>query len=234
MLKSKKMDKTSLFKNPKRLFFALVALFSAAALAPADAPVLADERPLTLQLMVGEMIIANDDPQVSGDDYNVTLFGVAAQKPFTDKLLQVGIETGVLLNWESETRAVASSGGGGGGTLAVAVDINQFLLDYFFGGYVSFEPIKWFRLYIGAGPLLIYGSRETEETDPATSQGETKSESGFSAGVYGRAGIDLVFADIFMLGVGVRGTRTGLSFDDTAGKLDVEGWQYFGVLSFRF
>jgi opacity protein-like surface antigen len=201
---------------------------------PADAFAQEDERPMTLQLMLGEMVIANDDPQISGGDYNITLFGAAAQKPFFGQLAQAGIETGLLLNWESETRAYAASGGGGGGTLAVSADINQFLADYFFGGYVSLQPIKWFRLYIGAGPLLIYASRETEETDPATSQVEKKSESGFSAGVYGRAGIDLIFADKFMLGAGVRGTQTGLSLNDTAGKVDVEGWQYFGVLSFRF
>lgn len=190
--------------------------------------------PLALQVMVGEMVIPNDDPQVRGGDYKVTLFGLAAQKPFWGSWAQAGIETGALFNWKSETRAFAASGGGGGGSLAVAVDIQQFLFDYFFGGYASVQPIKWFRLYIGAGPLLIYGARETDETDPATSQTEEKSDSGFSAGVYGRGGIDIIFTKNFMLGAGVRGTQTGLSFSDTAGKVDVEGWQYFGVITFSF
>ena len=192
------------------------------------------DRPLTLQLMVGEMVISNDDPQVGGGDYNVTLFGVAGQKPFWGNWAQAGIETGALFNWKSETRAYAASGGGGGGSLAVSVDIDQFLFDYFFGGYASIQPVKWFRLYVGAGPLLIFGLRGTEETDPATSRTEQKSESGLSAGVYGRGGIDIIFTKNFMLGAGVRGTQTGLSFSDTAGKVDVEGWQYFGVITFRF
>jgi hypothetical protein len=122
----------------------------------------------------------------------------------------------------------------GGGTIAISVDINQFLFDYFFGGYVSLQPVKWFRLYVGAGPLLIYGSWETDEKDPTTSQVETKSESGFSAGVYGRGGIDIIISENFILGAGIRGTKTGLSFNDTVGNVDVEGWQYFGVISFRF
>jgi opacity protein-like surface antigen len=192
------------------------------------------ERPMILQFMIGEMVISNDDPRVSDGDYNITLFGVAAQKPFYGEKLQVGIETGGLFNWKSETRAYAASGGGGGGTVAISANINQFLFDYFFGGYVSLQPLKWFRLYAGAGPLLIYGSRETEENDPATSQVEPKSDSGFSAGVYGRAGIDIIIAEKFIIGVSVRGTQTGLSFDDTVGHVDVEGWQYFGVISFRF
>jgi len=188
---------------------------------------------MTLQFMVGEMVISNDDPRVSEGDYNVTLVGVAVQKPFFGEKSQVGIETGGLFNWKSETRALAASGGGGG-TIAVSADIDQFIFDYFFGGYVSLRPIKWFRLYAGAGPLLIYGSRDFEETDPATSQVETTSDSGFGVGVYGRAGFDIIITEKFIIGAGVRGIQTGLSFDDTAGNVDVEGWQYFGVISFRF
>ena len=179
-------------------------------------------------------MISNDDSQVSDGDYNVTLFGVAAQKSFYGEISQFGIETGALFNWKSETRAYAASGGGSWGTIAISTDINQFIFDYFFGGYISLQPIKWFRLYAGIGPLLIYGSRETEEKNPATSQVETKSDSGFSAGVYGRGGIDIIITENFILGAGIRGTKTGLSFKDTVGHVDVEGWQYFGVISFSF
>jgi hypothetical protein len=83
-----------------------------------------DERPMLLQFMVGEMVISNDDPRVSDGDYNLTLFGVAAQKPFYGKLSRVGIETGAFFNWKSETRAFAASGAGGGGTIAISADIN--------------------------------------------------------------------------------------------------------------
>jgi opacity protein-like surface antigen len=192
------------------------------------------DRPMILQFMVGEMVISNDDPQVSDGDYNVTLFGVAVQKSFYGEISKFGIETGALFNWKSETRAYAASGGGGGGTIAISTDINQFIFDYFFGGYVSLQPINWFRLYAGIGPLLIYGSRETEEKNPATSQDETKSDSGFSAGVYARGGIDIIITENFILGAGIRGIKTGLSFNDTVGNVDVEGWQYFGVISFSF
>ena len=191
------------------------------------------ERPIILQFMIGEMVISNNDLRVSDGDYNITLFGVAAQKPFYGEMTLVGIETGGLFNWKSETRAYAASGGGGG-TIAISADINQFLFDYFFGGYVSLQPLKWFRLYAGAGPLLIYGSREYEENDPNTFQTETKSDSGFSGGVYGRAGIDIIISENFILGANIRGIKTGLSFNDTVGNVDVEGWQYFGVISFRF
>lgn len=80
------------------------------------------DRPMILQFMVGEMVISKDDPRVSDDDYNVTLFGVAAQKPFYGEISQVGIETGGLFNWKSETRDYAASGGGGGGTIAISTE----------------------------------------------------------------------------------------------------------------
>lgn len=224
------LDGKSLIKTPVLLSLVLVFVF-------VSAPIRTDaeevERPIILQFMVGEMVISNDDPRVSDGDYNITLFGVAAQKPFYGETILAGIETGGLFNWKSETRAYAASGSGGG-TVAISADINQFLFDYFFGGYVSLEPLKWFRLYAGVGPLLIYGSREYEEKDSMTSQIETKSDSGFSGGVYGRAGIDLIISENIILGANIRGIKTGLSFNDTVGNVDVEGWQYFGVISFRF
>jgi len=60
------------------------------------------------------------------------------------------------------------------------------------------------------------------------------SDSGLSVGVYGRRGIDLVFADKVLVGCGIRGTKTGLSFEDNTGKLDVEGLQYYAGGSFYF
>lgn len=217
-------------KSPFLLSLVFISVFELCAVSAYAEEI---KSPMILQFMVGEMVISNDDPRVSDDDYNFTLFGVAAQKPFYGEMTLVGIETGGLFNWKSETRAYAASGGSGG-TVAISADINQFIFDYFFGGYVSLQPFKWFRLYSGAGPLLIYGSREYEEKDPATSQVETKSDSGFSAGVYGRAGMDIIITENVILGASIRGINTGLSFDDTVGNVDVEGWQYFGVISFCF
>jgi hypothetical protein len=221
-------------KNIDRLLYLLLGLLFIPGPGQPDALAEDAARPLKLQLMAGQMVIANDDPQVSGGDYDITLVGVAAQKPFWGKWAQAGIEMGALFNWKTETRSYFVSGGGGGGTAAISADITQFLFDYFFGGYASLEPVKWLRLYAGAGPLLIIGSRTTEETDPATSETEEKSESDFSAGVYGRGGIDIIFSKNFMLGAGARYTQTGLSFSGPAGKLDVKGWQYFGIITFRF
>ena len=228
------MRETDLTRKRVCLVVWMMAIIIIPALNPSKVHAVEGDRPMGLQLMLGKMVMANDDPKISGSDYDITLGGVAVQAPFAGTTAQAGLEVGALLNWDSETRSFTASGGGGGGSLVVAVDINQFLVDFFFGGYVSIQPIKWLRLYLGAGPLLIYASRETEENDPVTTHSEKKSESAFGVGVYGRTGIDIVFSKQFSIGMGVRATQNGVTLNDTAGKVDVEGWQYFGVLSFRF
>jgi hypothetical protein len=89
-------------------------------------------------------------------------------------------------------------------------------------------------LYLGGGPLLIYGYRTTEEEDPVVPGVNTGSESGLSVGAYGRTGIDLIFADKILVGGGIRGTRTGLSLEEKTGKVNIEGLQYYAGVSFFF
>ena len=46
---------------------------------------------------------------------------------------QYGFETGALFSIDSDVRNFAASSGSGGGTVAVSVDVNSFLIDYFDG-----------------------------------------------------------------------------------------------------
>lgn len=223
---------TQFFSRHLCFLFLVLIVF---ALGTVDSHAAGMDDSMLVQLTYGIMVIPNEDPQVDGGDYDISLLGVAVQKPFGGGLLKYGIETGAFFNWQSEIRSFSASGGGGGGSVAVSVDIESFLFDFFGGGYVSLEPAKWFRLYLGAGPLLIYGYRTTQEDDPIIpGVTHTVSESGLSVGVYGRTGIDLIFAEKVLLGAGVRGTKTGLSFEETSGKVNIEGLQYYAGISFYF
>jgi len=192
-------------------------------------------QPLSGHVLYGKMIIENDDADVAGDDYKLTIFGVGVQKPFNPGVFKVGLETGALFSLDSDLRRFSAASGSGGGTVDLSVDISSFLMDFFFGGYVAFEPAGWLRMYVGAGPLLIWGTREIETTE-TTGQLEVSeaSESGLGAGGYIRAGIDILFSDYLGLTAGARITETTLSFDDAAGSIDIEGVQYYGGLAFRF
>jgi len=192
------------------------------------------KNPLTAHVVYGRLLIENNDPDLEGDDYDIYLLGADAQKPLGGEILKYGIEGGGLFNWDSDTRRLAASSGESGGQVAVAIDINSFLIDFYFGGYLSFEPAKWLRLYVGAGPLIIWGLWETEAEDPEAEMLRSESESNLGAGIYARAGLDIIFTENIGLTVGSRINQTTLSFEDTAGEVDVEGWQYFFGLAIRF
>ena len=189
---------------------------------------------LTGHAFYGNMIIPNDDPDLKGDDHDVRFLGADAQKPFGGGTFKYGIETGALFRLDSDVRRFSASSGGGGGQVTVSVDVNSLLFDFFFGGYLSFEPTKWLRLNMGAGPLLIYGMRETEPEASAPEDITSESESGFGAGLYARAGIDILLTEKIGISVGARISESTLSFEDTAGKVDVEGWQYYFGIAFHF
>lgn len=141
-----------------------------------------------------------------------------------------------LFSLDSSLRRLSASSGSGGGSASVSIDIRSLLVDFFFGGYVALEPVRWLRLYIGAGPLLIYGRREFEPEAPVPEpfSDETESDSSIGAGLYARAGIDILFTDYFGLNAGARITETTLRLEDTADKVDIEGWQHYAGLAFHF
>ncbi len=192
------------------------------------------DAPILVQVMYGKMVVDNEEDDVGGGDFDIPLFGAAVQKAYGGSFVQYGIETGGLFNWQNDVRSWYVSSGSSGGTAAVALDIDGFIFDYFFGGYASVTPVPFLRLYLGGGPLFIYGYRKSENTNAQTGAKETTSDSGFGIGAYARAGLELILTDHVILGAGVRGTRTSLALNDASGSVDIEGWQYFGGVSFRF
>lgn len=53
-------------------------------------------------------------------------------------------------------------------------------------------------------------------------------------GLYARAGVDILLTETFGINAGARVTETTLSFEDTSGEVDLEGWQYSVGMTFRF
>lgn len=193
-----------------------------------------EEKPKIAQFIIGQMIIPNDNDQVSGGDYDIPLIGFAFQNPEGGDRFEYGLEGGALFSWKSDTRSFTASGGGGGGTISISLDIEDLLADLFFGIYTSYEPTYWFRAYIGAGPLIVYGRRETEQTNPSTLETSSSSDSGWDVGGYARVGLDFILTDNWIFGIGIRGVKTGLTFSDSTGDVDVEGFQYYVGISSRF
>ncbi len=139
----------------------------------------------------GMMNIADNEPDPEADDFDVAIFGADAQKPLGGGTVTYGFETGALFSIDSDVRHFSASSGIGGGTAAVSVEVNSFLIDYFAGGFLAFEPARWLHLNVGAGPLLIWSQWETEPEASTADDVDHQSDSGFGVGVYARAGLDL-------------------------------------------
>jgi len=182
----------------------------------------------------GKMNIENNNSDVGGGDFVISVFGADGQQALGGDMLRYGWETGAFFSIDSDSRTVAASGGNGGGQVLVAVDVNSIMIDYFLGGYLGFEPSEHFRLYVGAGPLIIWARRETEPEVSIPEYTNTGSESDIGAGLYARAGLDIFFTEQFGFFAGARITETTLSFEDDTGKVDIEGYQYYGGIAFRF
>jgi len=190
--------------------------------------------PVTGHAFYGKMIIQNNNSDIEGNDFDIKIFGVDAQGPFGGGLLKYGIETGAVFSIDSNVRRFHASSGSSGGTAAVSVDVDSFMMDYFFGGYLGLELSRWLRLYVGSGPLFILGIWETEPKESDSEEVTSGSEIEFGVGLYARAGIDVFFSEQFGLNFGVRINETTMSFEDKAGEVDIEGLQYYFGIAFRF
>jgi len=189
---------------------------------------------MTGHAFFGKMSIETTDAGPDDGSYDITIFGADAQKTYGGTIFTFGIETGAIFSWDSDVQYFSASSGSGGGTVKVRVDVNSFMMDYFFGAFIGFEPAKWFRLTVGTGPLLICGTRSTEPEESAPEEFTADSVIEFGAGVYARACADIFFTESFGLNTGVRKNETTLSFNDPSGDIEIDGWQYYIGLAFRF
>ena len=198
--------------------------------------VLAQEKKetLTSHIFYGQMIIENSDRNLEGGDFDLNIFGFDVQQSLGKEKFKYGFEGGGFFSLDSEVRQFSASSGSGGGSASVSVDINSFLIDLFFGGYVGYRPVKWLQLNVGAGPLVIWGKRNSDPVATPYDETTSGSESEFGAGLYARAGIDIFFTENFGVNFGARITETTLSFENLVGKVDVEGYQYYLGLAYRF
>ena len=194
------------------------------------------KEPFTGHVFYGKMNISNNDPDIGEGDFDINIFGADAQKPLGGGSFKYGFETGVLFSIDSDVRNFSASSGSGGGKVAVSVDVNSILIDYFAGEYLSFEPAKWLRLNVGADPLLIWSQWETEPEASISEEviDQSESESGLGVGVYARVGLDLFFTETIGLNIGARINETTLSLKNTTGEVDIEGWQYYAGMAVHF
>ena len=191
----------------------------------------------TMRLHEGDFTFENDsgsnEPLVfEGESADIPYLGFSMQQVLGGNRLTYGVEGGFLASWKTEKWQVAVSDG----TAYVRIYNSMFLGDLFFGGYTSMNVGERIRLYLGGGPLLIYGQRkiDPEERDIPDDSDiiyETTYESEWNVGVYARTGVDVIVSDKFIFGLSARGIKTNLDFDNHGRHTKVEGVQFLFTLS---
>lgn len=155
----------------------------------------------------------------------VPLLGISARLPLVQKNFDAGLDGGALFGW----RSARISAYGQNEAIYVRIRNSLWLIDLFFGPYISIQIKDHTRLYAGAGPLLLSGhyERKTKEhhLNAPGDISSGSSSSAFGVGLYARGGIEFRLPDDSWMGIGVRGFSAELDFDNVSGTTDVDGIQ---------
>lgn len=179
---------------------------------------------------------SSSDPTVSDETDLSTMpfIGVAGQEPLFGNIIEAGIEGGILFSWWRDSVSAVSYNG----ALIVHIKNKLILTDLFIGPYLATRLGEWGRIYAGAGPVLMYGVLDTDNEDIDNNAGTVieydDTDTALGLGVYARAGIEFKLRYNQTLGLGVRGVKTELDFNDTVGEIDIQGVQAMLTYGFYF
>jgi hypothetical protein len=177
-----------------------------------------DEDPMTFAKT------SSDDPgaYTTNDLSSMPFLGVGGQYAFSEGNSHFGLDGTILVGWRSRDSSVSA----GNGQAEVKLDTDLWLIDLAMGVYAQTIFGDHWRLYVAAGPLMLFGeySAEAEEKDlevtPTEERDSSSSDSGFGIGGYARAGLEYRLANHAFMGLCVRALDTNLEF---AGALDDSG-----------
>lgn len=188
---------------------------------------LAVEDSWTIEDGSGEETTADRDDLIYG--------AVVAQLSNGSGMFQYGMESGGMISFKNDTSYFIRSDGGLTGTIKVK---NQmWILDMSLGGFVSFRPWRGFRLYASAGPSIVIGSLAIDDGDveiePYDGNGGNtvtfepgSRETDVDAGIYGRAGFDIILDNGFVMGFSARKVNSEMDFGGS-GTIKLDDTQYF-------
>jgi hypothetical protein len=174
---------------------------------------------------------SSDDPDASttNDLSSMPFLGIGGQYAFSEGNSHFGLDGTILVGWRSRNSSVSA----GNGQAEVKLDTNLWLVDLAMGVYAQTIFGQHWRLYVAAGPLMLFGeySEDSEEEElevtPTEERKHSSSDSGFGIGGYARVGLEYRLANNAFMGLCVRGVETNLEFDralDDGGLSGVQGF----------
>lgn len=238
----------TIFKNRAFLLTGLTTLIALAALPAGDGWAADDFPPTYVQAFIGaaefdeeQMTFAktsSDDPDATtaNDLSSMPFLGFGGQYAFSDGTSHFGLDGTILFGWRARDSSVAA----GNGQARIKLDTDLWLIDLAMGVYAQTMLGDHWRVYVAAGPLMLFGeyAEEAEEDDPEVTTTEaddhSSSDSGFGVGGYARAGLEYRLANNAFMGLCVRGVATNLEFDSARDDSGLSGVQGFLTYSQPF
>jgi len=162
--------------------------------------------------------------------------GFIAQYLFAGGATRFGVEGGALFGWRSRDTTIIA----GNNQAVVKIDSSLWLLDLSAGVCLDQRLGERWRLYLAAGPTMLFGEYTADEdvdgeVDPETAETYRRgSESEFGVGGYARLGLEYEFAPRALVGVSVRGLTTNMEFDNVVDGSRVSGVQAFLTFTRNF
>lgn len=227
-----------------RTFF--VILFGVISLTycfPAESQARRPQENIAVQVLLGAADYDNDgltfessstDPTVSAESdlSQMPMLGVVGHLPFDNDKFNYGMEAGLLFGWRRRDVSAYSNLN----TTVIRVDTSLNTLDMFVGLFWSRVIGGSTRVFVGAGPSMMFADYDGDQDEDDGSGNTTTvdtSESAFGIGGYARAGVEFRLRDGSMMGLCVRGVRNNLDFSHTKDQ-DVTGVQAFITYSRGF
>ena len=231
----------AIFRNHDLLLPSLTMLIFLAILPASDGRAADDFPPTYVQAFIGaaefdedQMTFSkasSDDPgaYTNNDLSSMPFLGVGGQYAFSEGNSHFGLDGTILVGWRSRDSSVSA----GNGQAEVKLDTNLWLVDLAMGVYAQTIFGQRWRLYVAAGPLMLFGeySEDSEEEDleatPTEERKSSSSDSGFGIGGYARVGLEYRLANNAFMGLCVRGVTTNLEFDNALDDSGLSGVQGF-------
>lgn len=167
---------------------------------------------------------------------SMPFIGFVGQHLFAGESTRLGFEGGVLFGWRSRHTTIVA----GSNQAAIRIESSLWLLDLSAGVCLDQRLGPRWRLYLAAGPAMVFGEHDAEEElrdEPApladVPAGD-ESESAFGIGGYARAGLEYEFAPQSLVGFSVRGLATNMEFDSSVESTQVNGLQAFVTFTRNF
>lgn len=206
-----------------------------------------------LHVMMGKFdaedswIVEPEEDSFAADINDMIYGGAAVQIGTAGSAWQYGFESGGMVTYTSD-RSTFTRVDENGLTRYVEVDNSLWIFDVAMGGFVSYRPIDWVRVYASAGPAVLIGSMYVDDDDVEIDE-ETKialesnngnvylgtgdRETDVDVGFYGRVGVDFILSNGFVIGASMRRIDGELDFKDN-GTLELDDNQYFLTLGKAF